>query len=660
MNKTIYILFIFILGLYVNSCGPNENDNLVNPPLKSPSIGVRFINLASDGQPRSLMMNSDGKIENIAFGQSSSMINPPADSIALRIFKDAIPEFSLQSVLKLLTRNINYTFVTLSPFKGNSNTKAVDSLTWFNTTSITPAKETDAMIRLFNGVNDSLTTYSARLGCPSGSIIASAKKYGEVMLKPYIIRSGEIPISIIKSKASKDSIVGVYKVKISAQGQYTIMILPILNSNKEEVYILDELGKNSNALVLANPIIEKTADIRIINLSKESFSVKTASEEPIATSLQSNHISNYTTVSACDAQTIDQIIFNSTNKSDTLKASFSVLEKYTAIVIDSSHKSPYKQILAEPYYLDNLLGNNSVVRVVNGVYDHKSTTVSLGSRNTSNGIKKGEPLADKLSFGKISQPVVIPSGKAPISIWTSTEPAKLLFTGLDEFKPGKSYILCILTIEEGKYSATLIEENDYAQKISFVEEGVFVQVAHAADDVDNLNIDFEYDGNNIINDITIPPTGNFATIMPIGSIKITLNGESKTITTKKGERTLIIVGGTKNKIELFTITANPFFGGKGFYARRFINTASDIDNVQITEEKETTDKPATIIADINKNNYSAISHVFLENRKSFWFFNNKKEIYVAGDLSFSYGKAYSILFTGSNKNGYKVLIMQEF
>jgi hypothetical protein len=86
MKVIASICALAIWGVFSSCTGPDENPNLVNPPLVSPTVGVRYLNLSGDGAIRNFVMNSDGIIENIPFGQVSQQVAPPADSSYIAIW----------------------------------------------------------------------------------------------------------------------------------------------------------------------------------------------------------------------------------------------------------------------------------------------------------------------------------------------------------------------------------------------------------------------------------------------------------------------------------------------------------------------------------------------------------------------------------------------
>jgi hypothetical protein len=286
----------------------------------------------------------------------------------------------------------------------------------------------------------------------------------------------------------------------------------------------------------------------------------------------------------------------------------------------------------------------------------------MGLRNTTQGIKTGELLATNLQYGYISSPINLPAGYAPMTSFSTTQPAQLLASVISKFESGKSYIVVLSSTPEGYDIITVIEDSDVSQDIKPLNAGVFTQIVAATAGVDNIKMDLYVDGTQYLKDITIPSSGIIATVIPEGSATMSSAGVTHTVDAVYSNRLLLVASGDRRKMDIFDINTTPLYTGYNFYRRRFLNAVYSVNNVDIKEGKDYGTSLAPVIANCSYGKSSEISLVWLESRKSFRFFDTSqnKELFKSGDLSFSFNKSYSIIFAGSAPTGYSVIIVQEF
>lgn len=660
INFAFALLLLAISQIVISCNWPGENSDLVNPPLKSPTIGVRYMNLSGGTENRTLRLNSNDKIENIPYGTISIQRNPPADSVYLTVEKNGSTEYAQKKPLKFLTRNVNYTFISLSSKKGSKNFQETDTVVWLSTSLINPENDNDAMLRLFNGNPDSTVSYSVRYGCPNGNSIITQQYYGIVSTKFTAIRSGEIPVSILKHQNNETTIIGVYKLDLKAQKQYCLIVLPY--NDTQIVYLYDELSKADNAMAPAELLIEKEAQIRILNFSDENYTIKTGQEEVVVDNIAPRSISNSVKVKACDSQNSDYLIFSGNNGTDTLIASFEVMGKYNCIIADNKDTPGFKKILIPPLYFPAKNQDEATIRVVHTAWKRSGITLSMGLRNTSQGTKTGERLAEDLQYGEISLPINIPAGFAPLTSFSATEPAQLLESAFGKFEAGKSYIVVVGSTKEGYDKIYIIEESEELKDITPLKTGVFTQIVAAAAGVDNINFNLSVDGIDYLKDIILPASGIAATVIPEGEATINSAGVVHTTNASGYNRLLLVVSGDRSKLNIFDVNSTPMYTGNNFYRRRFLNAVYSVPEVAVKEDKDYPPNLAPVIATSAYGKVSDISIVWLDSRKSFRFFETVeyKQIFKSGDLSFSFNKSYSIIFAGSAPTGYSVIIVQEF
>ena len=664
--RNVFCLLL-IVGLFSSCDWPQEDPNLVDPPAVAPSIGIRYFNLSGGGEPRTFVMNFETEVQDIPFNNISAQLNPPADSTYISINKsNGQLEYQRYAPIKYIVRNINYTFISIETKKGSKDTlyQETDSIVYFQSTMITPRNPTDAYIRLFNGVNDS-TKYLVKKGCSNGTTLLSSLSYGDIQLQAKTVFAGIVPVSIIKQYKDRDSIIGVYSLPIERLGQYTIMILPSHDKQSQDIYLYDELTQEIEAIQPVEEVLDKYAETRIINISYANISVRTGSDEIVTDNLAPLTISDYTAISACISQTSDLILFESEGEVDTNAISLGVLEQYTYVNIDSADIRAYTQVLVPPLELDFNLGDNCLVQVVNGYWKENSSSVYMGLREVNSGLITGEAIAKSLPFGELSTYYTCPSGRAPLSLFSATQPAHLLYNCITELEAGESYILLIHADENGNPKLALINERNYSTAVTFLEEGIYTNIVSVVTNTPETSVTISANGETIISDCTIPQSNSITTVLPVGSIDIIANNMTKTIISEDGKRLLVILSGSLGNEEIFNLSYPGMETGSDFYSRRFFNASNDVATIYIREdqwEDEDDDSPQ-IHAEIDRGTVSYPSNITLEAKKSFFIFDDPiifEPVAQINDLIFSFNKSYTIIIAGDVDNGYFGSILQEY
>jgi hypothetical protein len=666
---------LIILPFLFSGCDkPEENPDLVNPPFVYPTLGIRYLNLSGDDVARTLRLNGEDLIKEIPFGQVSEQINPPADSTYLEIIKDGEVDFRQTKPVKYLVRNLNYTFMSVESKKGTADSlyNVTDSIVYFQTTMV-PPDDNEAYLRIFSGMNDS-AKYSVRYGCPNGASLLSPVGYGDIQIQAKTVIAGLIPVSVIRTVGSDNEVVGVYELNLEALGQYCLLVLPDYDKSGPVVYLYDEQTAEIESVIPANFITEQTSSIRVINMSSEPVSVQTDFAETIASGLQANSISDFANVTACASQTKDVLYFDTAGEIDTNETSLEVLERYTFVNLDSADVTAYKQLQIPPS-LDRtkLLGDSVRIRVINGISEYGSLTLSMGTRNGGDIITTGDYLCNTLPYGEYTQENIFAPGRAPLTLFTSTQPAKLIYAANTEFKPDKDYIIIITKDSEGEPALTIIESEDTSQDVTFMQEGVFAQFVSTASGIGNINLDLTSGGKTLLAGGTISPGSIVATIVPEGELNVDASGTTYSVTADKEKRLLVVIAGDEDGLDIFDINTAPLQTGDQFYTRRFVNATNDIENMVVRElawtDPEEVNGPS-IYGTALKYEVSNISEVTLENKKTFFFFDGLTDMdhkSKISDLIFSFNKAYTIILGGEydskselDSKGYFLTIVQEY
>ncbi len=697
-NKLFFLLpaLIFI----AISCA-KENDSLVNPPTIYETVKVRFLNFASDREPRTLILENTLTIENISYNSISNAEIPPFDSVNVSIKKNNILELEINEPKQKFARNTRYIIMALPSPINSTNYKALDTIIKIQTTSVRPQDTNECYLKMFNANNNTDVSYTLRLGCPSDSLIIGNLTYKQHSGIKNIYNGKRIfsiikNINTINSRNSEISsqLLGIYELDLKACGQYAIII-----NSQDEIFFIDELSDETNILLPPKEVEQKTSFCRIINLSSEIVSVNKTSEIALTTNLNSNFIDKYSEFPACDNLSKDKIqLFQNGIVTDSIYSSFAIGEKFSVLVFNSnsSNNSSAKKLIMVPPAKSSSINPSSntsgkaTVRIVNGNYTSSGITVSVGARSTStysntntqtnNNYISGEVLASGLSHGEVSKTNFLPAGTVPIAIFTSTEPAVYLFSSNIYLEADKNYILAV-DFSDNTYNNTtyslkyknskktnnisnanlegkliVIEDSQEMLPIEYSQQSAFLQILNVVNNSKNVSVSIP----DILDEAKLNYTGDLATFIPEGNNTITINGVTRNFTASKEKRILIIATGTVQDTEIFDIQSDNLGASETNYKRRFINASPEVPILQI---KSDTTEQATIFAkNILYKTSSEVETLTKEKKFVLYFYNQEtnNKIYTASDLMMTLRKNYSVIFFGNGKSGYGVSILQQY
>ncbi len=678
--RRVYYFPIFILSTMLFTACPEESEYLVNPPSNATSVLVRFVNLAGkdqvDQKPRTFVMNEKYETAPVGYSSSSSAVNPPSDSVKATVRLNGVDEFA-DTLVYRFSRNLTYSFVGLPSIDGDSLQGPITSFAVLTSSSVIKKDSKQAYVKVLNAVPDKNRSYSIRFGCPNGKAIVQNLAYRR--FSPVVpIQSGVIAISLIVRKSnSVDSIIGLFGFDLDQRGQYTFVVRSG-GGGGEEIWILDELDKTSGAFQKAVAIDAESqiTEIRAINFSQSEVKLMKEPGEDIGEPLPPGRIGGFIGIGACASEDADVITAYTgpgfAYSSSSVISSLVVLEKYTVLVFDSAETAANKMVLIKPDRESH--ENTAKIRVVHQAESFAGLTVSIGARNDNNPdnelrFSSGEKLADTLTYGNVSNVSFIEPGYAPITIFTSTNPAKYVTSAPAYLETGKSYLL-VITNFGFNTRVTLIEEDAANGDIEYLEEGVFVEAVHAlpgpvAANTVSVGID------DILSDAVLFYSSSLLTVVSQGSHTINIAGQSLTFDAELGQRNLFIISGEIDYPEILQFSSYPMDPSEINYKRRFINASSENPMIHITDnpmlirvDTVTNDTTRVTIA-VPYGSVSEVREITKENKISLYFYktDNFKDDFITriNDLSFIYGKSYSIIFAGSRKyGGYSIIVQQEF
>lgn len=671
MNKprlrtcSMYVFCGFMLCcLFALTSCPSENPLLVNPPNTNDSILVRFVNVVPNSSPISAILDETVSFDNVSSMKGSKAVASPADSVFFKVIQNGTTVYNSSRRYRFIKNSVQTIYALPKLFTNQPN---FDTVLVTTTSNFSPPGGLASIRVLY--FTDNVQQFSLRAGCPNGTILTNAflnqtpSAYQQVF-------PGEQTISLTKTiQNGIDSTIGTYTVDLSSQRSYTIILTDYSNIGIKP-FLLKEFDNSENAFseLISSPV--QNVSLRTINVSTSVISMFAGSNNEFETTLLPQFTSSFKQLQACVSTSKDSIF----TKIGSLTTSTTLLQmipprKYSIVVTDSKIGQSDVSIPIEPVIPDIIPEKKSRIRLVQANADYSEITVSVGARfndEFSTNFSTGEILARDIAFGGVSSGNAITSGYLPITVFDNATPANLLATSLMRVDPQKGYILIFSKdplSQDSKLS--LISEDDESVPLLSLERGTMVQFIHGITGLDSAKLS----SGSILTDANFNFTNSIVTVLPIGNNQISFNQNSFNID----------ITSTK-KLQLFTenssmIAMNSFDfipGGRvnGVLKRRFIN-ASDVPKITITTAPQ-------LVFDLQNNlenvelehletqTESAVSTTNLNQRLSFFFWaRNEGEksgtlVKSATNLSLPLGKNYSIILVGNNKNGYEVIITQEF
>jgi hypothetical protein len=599
----------------------------------------------------------------LAYGEISESLQPPSDSTYVFIFLNGNEEFRRDRKLRYV-RQTNYTLIALPSADNAENYKTMDSLIVLFTSLGFKSNNPKSLLKVFNAFPDSTISYTASLGCPSGEKLISGLRYRSQSM-PKEVRSGVLSVSITMDSAGvKQS--HLYNLNLSAGSQYCLFIMRD-NNGDDLIKLLDETNQATYPLFPVDSVTEKYSEIRPINFSRSNVDVNIrhgdndSLVEVITNNLVSMTVGRYETVGACLTTSLDELLVSiHPHTQSSSFVSLEVMERYTYLIFDNDSGRAKLSIILEPLFLDYSLGDKASIRVVHGAEKLGGLTLSIGARDndtTSIGYSSGDKLANGLSYTDV-QTAVIPSGIAPLTLFTADQPANLLFSTLTEFEPGENYILVITNDSVGNPQLSVINENEENKPIEFLEPASFIQMVHLVPGMEKLTTIL----NPVLSNATLYYTGSLATVASLSQQTLFLNDQTLDFTPDLEKRTLIVAAGEKDDMEIFLYNTPPLLTDRErFYQRRFVNASKEIPALSVKINSDTSDFYA-VAKDLPYGAISNYEQVNLEKKISMYFMDSRTDTTLlrVDDLPLIFGKKYIIIFGGSlEEGGYTAVVQQE-
>lgn len=655
-----------------------ENPNLVNPPPQTETVQVRFINLSSDKAAKKLSLDNMASSDLTIYGRASKTFKPPVDSSNLLILSD---NGTLLQKTKYKMRFIRETYYTVfyMPLKGDTVSTSTDTLFMISTLSGLVKKSKTSYIKLFNAVDDLNATYSLNLGCPSGKALATGISYGRYGIMEEV-RSDTVAVSLTKFKNGADPESKLFKFYLKEGFQYTI-ITAKNEFGDEKAYLLSDEDLTENALKELETVNQRNTFIRVANFSKKSISIKKEPDFQIINNAQPGWISEFIDFEVCKTTAKDFVgsYIDSVKKSSD-STSFEVLEKYTAFIFDNDINDAGLTVLAGPVYLSDTSKGRAVVRVINAAYKpgNKSITLSVGAHENTTKTSlysTGEYIATNLQYRTISEARLLSAGFAPLTLFTSTNPGKLLTTALTQLEAGHKYIIVVTNDDEGNAKLSIIDEDTGPMQLEFLPQAVFVQIVNATTNSGSVSVTT----NPVLLNAVLPISGSLATVINAGQSEINAGGSTLGFESDKSYRYLFVAGGSTSSPDNFIVKTAIADTPLNNYLRRVINASPSIQGLTVRQDIDTGNTVVSGAVALGYKQNTEYEPYGNERKNSILFIDANTTDPKTGrplillrvdDISYSFGKNYSIIFCGAKAgrdynndgydDGYYSIILQEF
>ncbi|MCX7879390.1 MAG: hypothetical protein N2517_01885 [Ignavibacteria bacterium] len=642
-------LFVLVL-IYLFGCA-KENPLLINPPLTNQNVKIRLLNAVPSSQSISLEIDGPIKTESIGYLKLSQGITPPPfDSISIKFFQDQTNVYQPFRKIRII-RETKYLIIAGESFRSNG---FVDTFLTITTTYGLPKKQGKSYFKFVNLLKDSTLNVSIVEGCPNGTpLLQNVPYFSFPFLKT--VNNGKLTFSVIFQKDGKSSLFNTYEMNFEEDKEYTLLLAKN-KDNSINMFIYDDYDTVANELQILPPLAERKSFVRPINLTDDYIDIYKHPSIEITSNFEPNQIGKYYPINACESSLLDTLSITTANENLFIGYSFEVNKRYSLIIVNESGKNK-KLFLLPSLQLRAQLGNKVAIQVVNALDSQTTITLSLGGRhrNNSRGYVAGEILASNLPFGKVSEPAIIEKGPLPLTLFLSREPNVLLETAFGNITEGGLYFLVIYKNQNNEIKFALISENQEESKISNLQNGYFLQILNANPEFNEIRIEIP----KIIESGKILYKETFATVIPMELTNISVNSVILSFHPEVEERGLLVIAGDKQNLDIFDISHKQMGQEFGSYRRRFLNAYKSNTTISFRSGSET---GYIEVSGLAYGQATAIQKVFLERKFSLFVFdeNRSKLLSQFNDIHLTFGKNYTLVFSGNETKGFALIVVQEY
>jgi len=649
-------LVTLILSVFVLWSCASEDPDLVNPPPSRTGIQIRFINLVPDALPRSLVMDQGYQSPPQVYAQIGRALPSPGDSTSLEIVRNGVTEYR-SFRRQTFSRN---TIVNVFAMAGSQGLAVADTAV-VRTVTLPFGRDPVSSVRLVNGLRDSTLTYSLRKGCPSGPLLTTAP----VSYKGASLYSNQPPGAIVfslleRNASGEERTVGLYEADLRPGSANALIVYGDVASAMPRVLLLEESDTTAAAERQLQTVANRTGEVRVVNVSAFAATVRLASGQTIVSNLGNRRVGPISSVATCQQLDPDRYTVTLSNGVGTTDStSLAVRERLTMVVFDDGAEVRSSVIPQLPALSSS---TQARVRVMLSSTLVGSINVSAGGRTDGvapTGVSAGTGLATSISGGEVGPAVILESGEFPFTVSTARTPTTLLHISRATLKAGGDYLLVVDGDATG-LSTFFVEIGDADQALQPTENAVFLRYVNAAVGSESQRVDV----GDAIRNGRVFYRNSVSTSVPTGVVRLSVDGAATNVTTRLGERTLVVASERNgaSRVDAYTTRALPTL--LGTTGRRALNATADVDELSFAYDSVPRQTPDAehLFRDLSNGELSNIDFVSTARRGSVYVYNNAtfEEMFRLPIDVVPLGSSVTLIVCGSKAKGYEVVALQEF
>lgn len=592
----------------------------------------------------------------------------------------------------------NYSDTNRLQLASNRPRRIMDTVLVLNAPADT-TPQASVRLRAINCVYDTRHRFDLALGCPSGDAIATGLQYRQS--SPYLtttLEANVVTVSLItRSTIGTTSIVnGSFNIPVQGGQSYSILIyrnsqgvvdiLPI-NDRRADPISVTGGARLFSLLRLVNVSAQKAENIMYLGANISGLSGTDAGS-----------VSGFDTLTACLSVGRDTVRLTSGGVRMNAIGSLTAGRLYSLLLGNDVLGAP-RAVIA-PVITPRTPPNMAALRCIN--FTQQPVSVLRGAVTG----RAAQALAPSLVNGELSDTVHIPAGNLPLLFFSTSQPTRLLQTGIETVQAGQSYIAILappLTTGGEPRVYLVADVPALAMPMSALQtmtKGAFVQFVNAVADGGVLGLELGT-GENFIKGVNLFYGVPQMTVLRTGEsgISYTFASPAQPVPAliQKDRKYVLIFYGIDNKnvvmkqtVGLRDSTELLIFGRRNFnsenYVRdreasmyRFFNAAPDFGIMSVqdggrgqitTNSSDPVFRPQPLGGITSGRNFNQSGRYDL----TFGRNASTTNTITIRNLTFNTNRAYSIIFSGrtvvsiattasmemTTTNNYNAVILQEY
>lgn len=662
MGSTRFIAFryapLLIAILALAGCA-SEDPNIVNPQPGSAKVRVRMVNMVPDAKLRRLVMEKGFQTSAVALGGISTAVDAPADSSFIEVLANDSTELRTPERVRFARQSV-YDIIAVGRPNG---------ATGFDTIVVSNANQTlttqpVAQVRVINAYPDTLSQFDVALGCPNGpSIVLAPIPFKQYSLYREVL-PGQVVFSFRQNKSGNTDQLGTFECTLEQSTPYSIVIRQDQGSSNPVFELINEADLTDQAERALLPVTERSANIRLLNLSETTASlVLDKAGQTLTSNLPSRSIGPYSAVPTCEQLSADVLTVSLSNGKSITDSTSLVLRGSYTIVASDNHDSVSMTIVPPLPTLFDIAGK-SIVRIVHASASLGKVVVSTGARTDAaspNNVVSGVVLAKDITYGKVSAPVVLSAGPLPITVSSTQFPTTLIDVRRAAVEPNASYLLVLSQTVDGLPTAYLIPDGGGQGAIQAMDDASLLTFVNASASTESITTSIGAE----ISNARVFFRNSLATSVDEGTVAVNAGTAQTTVDIQQGLRSLVVFTTRMGTETLFSITADHLRQTIGKSDRRVINATADLDAITVTYDTLYhlyPDSSEAIVRDLAFGQTSPTHVLQSDRRGSMYVYDatTRNLIYTLPITIGPLGNSYSLIVVGRKENGYEVIVLQEF